>query len=1256
MSDIVFRSAVLSDEPLGLMLGELIEKWQVIPFSSKSVRLDLAVIDARNKDAKGIRDILLKVDASVKVVASDSLSSVLKDRLSGERIFFASVPLAENELQSFISCAEAEINALMHKAFVEESANLVAKLDPDGNYLYVNRSMCVVTGRESGELLGTSAFETIHEEDRVKAVKDFADWIQKGRTKASYQCRIKSATAAEVHILWNADLRYDSSGNYLGLTSIGRDITERIIAENALKESESFLRSVLDASLDSIIMIFPDGKIIDCNSRFAEKVQASADEVIGKNIWDFFQNDFPEDKQKRLHDVILRGEVTHREIKDEYGWHDVMIFPILMESINPSRAIIFARDITERKASEKLAKVNDIRHKALAVLGQMYEADLEEILEYALESSIEQMSSLGGFIAEYDEEEGLLGLIALKLPENSFVEILDKREMNINAFSDLKKAVKTQQPVMSDGEHCVFPDEFGRSTILPHKSLTIPHMAEGEIRMLVSIFGSESQYSRNDAIGLMHFMEGVWRLRERREVEKTIRLLNEQLEKKVEVRTAQLKESERRFRTAFESTVHGMAIVSPERKLLQVNQAFCDMLGYLEEEMVGHDICEFTIDEDIVKTCSSFAGLTHEESKNIEVLKRYLAKDDSVVVASVSAALVRDEEGKPSYVVSNIINITEAEFTRRERDRIFELSSDLIAVSDVTGAFLYINSAFEENFGYSAEKLINKHYSDVFNEADKAQGDDIFKRLVKEEHLTDYEWKKTETDGSFRWISWSVMADYANNRVYSIGRDITERKEQESVLMAAKELAEKADKAKSEFLANISHEIRTPLNAVIGFSELLSSRVTDSKAVSYLNSIKASGKALLTLINDILDISKLDSVSTFPVMAPADIKVLICDMLKVFRYRTENKGVSLEMLMEEDISGSLLLDVARLRQIMLNIIGNAVKFTDSGYVRIVVSSENKGNDIINLTVKVEDTGVGIPEAEFDNIFQPFRQRTGQDVNKYGGTGLGLSISSKLIEMMGGTISVSSTVGKGSTFTVLLPNVRKSDVIISDEADAAVRIKFRPARLLVADDELTRGILRDMLEDSGIFVLEAQNGNAAAMIASEIQPDIVIISDRLPDISVEDTVRQIRKNSGENGVKVILLSSANVKDDEKKEFDDILIKPLTAGRLFGSLERFIEIEEKIIDDALSDSAVTVKDITEIETVDFDENVKELFRSYAGVVNFDYLSSVSRSLKQSGEDSGDKAILEIASRLDYFIENMEINNIRSMFEKLKALADR
>ncbi|HEX2960852.1 MAG TPA: ATP-binding protein [Ignavibacteriales bacterium] len=248
--------------------------------------------------------------------------------------------------------------------------------------------------------------------------------------------------------------------------------------------------------------------------------------------------------------------------------------------------------------------------------------------------------------------------------------------------------------------------------------------------------------------------------------------------------------------------------------------------------------------------------------------------------------------------------------------------------------------------------------------------------------------------------------------------------EQEKRLKKAKEAAESADRAKSLFLANMSHEIRTPMNIIMGFSELLKQEVNDRKLHEYISGILVSSKNLLMLINDILDLSKIDANRIEITHEPVSLHLILNEISQIFTSTLRQKGVGFNMNIAPGVPGRLLLDEVRVRQILFNLIGNAVKFTDSGMVSVNVraeaESENRGK--VDLFFEVCDTGLGIPEDQFELIFEVFRQREGQSTKKYGGTGLGLTITKRLVEMMNGRISVESKVGSGSTFRFNLPDV------------------------------------------------------------------------------------------------------------------------------------------------------------------------------------------------------------------------------------------
>ena len=331
------------------------------------------------------------------------------------------------------------------------------------------------------------------------------------------------------------------------------------------------------------------------------------------------------------------------------------------------------------------------------------------------------------------------------------------------------------------------------------------------------------------------------------------------------------------------------------------------------------------------------------------------------------------------------------------------------------------------------------------------------------------------------------------------------KKKSNIIIQGEKEKAVRANNAKSEFLTNMSHELRTPLNAVIGFSQLLSSMVTDPKQKTYTHSIRTAGKSLLKLINDILDLSKIESGMMEVNYLPVEPRRIFNEIRHIFREKTEGKGLSYITEIDESLPDSLMLDETRLRQILLNLVGNAIKFTDTGFVKLAVKrsgvkTKDFGHGLtridtdkrrVDIVISVEDTGKGIPPDEQDSIFEPFKQQQGQSVSKYGGTGLGLSISKRLTEMMKGRISVESEPGKGSTFTIVLENVeipRTGAEVPREEWDDfnLDSVSFEPARVLVVDDvESNRLMLGEVLNRVNLESLTASNGEEALFTAGRV---------------------------------------------------------------------------------------------------------------------------------------------------------------------------
>ncbi|MCP5007813.1 MAG: AAA family ATPase [Planctomycetes bacterium] len=513
--------------------------------------------------------------------------------------------------------------------------------------------------------------------------------------------------------------------------------------------------------------------------------------------------------------------------------------------------------------------------------------------------------------------------------------------------------------------------------------------------------------------------------------------------------------------------------------------------------------------------------------------------------------------------------------SERKYRTIFEESKDMIFISSVDGKIIDVNPACESLTGYTKLEIMRLNALDIYANLD----DRIrFKEaMLKHGTVHDYEIKLQRKDGRVVDVLVTAMVRLAKDGTlpvyHGMIRDITAEKEANMERMRAlelkkdKEAADKANEAKSAFLANMSHELRTPLNAIIGFSDILGSSISDPKQKDYLERISTSGGSLLTLINEILDLSKIESGKMELEYSVVSLTKIFNETKRLFEQKSEEKGVDLILNISPTIPDALLLDGKRIRQILINLIGNAVKFTENGSITLTADCrylDDRTKSVINLTFSVVDTGVGIPEDQQANMFEAFEQVKGQSSEKYGGTGLGLAITKRIAEAMGGRIILESEVGQGSIFIVEIKEVELAAVseLVSDTDEIIdfKAISFGPARVLIVDDiDYNRDLIKSYLEGYGFELNEASNGMVALVGIRKYKPNLILLDMKMPVMDGYEVSEILKNDEHLKEIPIVAVTALALKEDEErisKICDGYLSKPVKRGALIKEMMKYL----------------------------------------------------------------------------------------------------
>jgi PAS domain S-box-containing protein len=508
---------------------------------------------------------------------------------------------------------------------------------------------------------------------------------------------------------------------------------------------------------------------------------------------------------------------------------------------------------------------------------------------------------------------------------------------------------------------------------------------------------------------------------------------------------------------------------------------------------------------------------------------------------------------------------------------VFDANPDPITISRVAdGRIVLVNPEFEKASGYSKDEALGRTSTELKLWPDPAQRERCAKLLMEQHELRNLEMTLQSKDGMQAPHLLSACLVWFNDEpcILSVARDVRELRKVQTELIAARNAAEAASQAKTEFLSSMSHEIRTPMNAILGMAELLAETFLDEQQKKYVSLMRGNGQTLLALINDILDLARVERGLLHLEETELDLGVIVSGVIDTLNVRAAEKGLTLARQIADGLPLRQMGDPLRLRQILVNLVGNAIKFTEAGSVTVGVQSESEDKELLRFSVT--DTGIGIPAEKIAAIFSSFTQADSSTARRYGGSGLGLAIVARLVELMGGRVWVESQVGVGSTFhfttrlkvqtslALELPLTKPMSSIAVTPAGSEDKGK-RPLSILIVDDAIdNRFLLKAFLRKFPCTLDEAENGLEAVEMVRAGCYDLILLDMRMPVMDGYTAARQIREREQQEGaiaVPIIALTASALPEEVSESLaagcDLHVSKPVSKATLLKAISRAIE---------------------------------------------------------------------------------------------------
>lgn len=647
----------------------------------------------------------------------------------------------------------------------------------------------------------------------------------------------------------------------------------------------------------------------------------------------------------------------------------------------------------------------------------------------------------------------------------------------------------------------------------------------------------------------------------RKKSEEKILELNTTLEQKVEERTNQLEQTRQNYQTFFNSIEEFLIVLDENGVIVHANDTVYRRLGYTPEDLTNKTILDIRPLENKEEASEMFSKVVSGELNFCAI--PFITKNGLhiPVETHINSGIW---DGQPRFFCVSK-DISQIKLSEEKFASAFHSNSAMMSIASlVTGKFIDVNDTFLTKLGFEREEVINHTSADlqIFRNAKARESMQFTFRTEGIVNEMEFEMHTKQGEPKIGLLSAKVINVGGERCMLTVTIDITERKKAESQLEEARMAADEANRAKSDFLSRMSHELRTPMNSILGFAQLLEMGELNGGQRKGINHILSSGKHLLDLINEVLDIARIESGQLSISLEPVQISTVIYEMLDIIKPQAFKQSIRLEFVDSPDNLLFVRSDKQRLKQILLNLLNNAIKYNhDPGSVQIKVTSQP--NDWVRIAV--EDSGIGIPAEFISKLFTPF-ERIGAENTKTEGTGLGLSVVKNIIEVMNGHYGVESTFGVGSTFWIELPLAKKQEMLNPKSENLPLVNNAKTTKkglILYIEDNLSNIELVEQIlygERSGIELLTELHGSKTVQMAIEYQPDLILLDLNLPDIRGCEVLEQLKANERTKDIPVVVLSADAMPQQLNKLLKAgakvYLTKPLDIPEFLKTIDKYI----------------------------------------------------------------------------------------------------